>query len=109
MQPLHKRLALLNTDVLPPRKASPAVATERLRVRAKDCFRLKYVPYLLDKFLAKVTHPTRGLIFLDAEASHAPGMSESAGLEWLLEPPAGQATDAVPQAELVALAEAHFR
>ena len=108
-QPLHKRLALLNTDVLPPRKASPAVATERLRVRAKDCFRLKYVPYLLDKFLAKVTHPTRGLIFLDAEASHAPGMSESAGLEWLLEPPAGQATDAVPQAELVALAEAHFR
>jgi len=108
-QPLKKRLALLNTDVLPPRKASPAVATERLRVRAKDCFRLKYVPYLLDKFLAKVTHPIRGLIFLKDDACHAPGTSESAGLDWLLEPPAGQATNAVPQAELVALAEAHFK
>ena len=26
-----------------------------LRVRAKDCFRLKYVPYLLHKFIGKLS------------------------------------------------------
>ena len=69
--PLHKRLALLGQEVINPRKA-PALASqvsgEALRVRQKDAFKLKHTPHLLNKFLAALSHPTTGLLFLRASA-----------------------------------------
>ena len=110
-QPLHKRLALLDAEVIKPRRTVASVASELLRVRLKECFRLKYVPYLLSKFVPKLTHPARGLVFLDADAPFTAGASERA-LDWERAPPAsaeGAAGEVVGEAELVAYAEANFK
>lgn len=118
--PLHKRLAMLASEVLAPRRSEAAVGAERLRVRAKDCFRLKHVPYLLHKFVPKLTHRARGLVFLDSEAPFAPGTTEAA-LDWLRTSQGGAQDGAqdgtqdgaqdgqVSEAELLEIAEAHFK
>ena len=103
--PLTKRMALLSLQ-LNARKApahAAAVNAERLRVRQKDCFRLKHVGHLLRKFLPKLTHPAVGLVFLEAESS-AKGGTSATVLDWRRE-----GTGEVPESELLAFADAHFQ
>lgn len=105
-QPLQKRLALLESELLAPRKATGAsrrsrptsnqpcerflahstpvtlnthplpnnrmslgidLSSEKLRVRKKDCYRLKYIPYLLKQFIPKLTHAANGLVLLPSD------------------------------------------
>lgn len=79
--PLSKRLGLLESRVLGPRKGEAAVAGERLRVRQRDCFKLGHTAYLFRRFAPKLTHGTRGVCFLDAAAPFAAGPA-ARGLEW---------------------------
>ena len=104
-QPLHKRLALLGAEVLEPRKGADT-SGERLRVRQKDCFRLKYVPYILKQLMPKLTHKHDGLVFLQSEAPYG----APAFFEWSpASPSAEPASDtSVTEAELLAWAEQHF-
>ena len=105
-QPLHKRLALLTSEVIGPRKAIPAVGTEMLRVRAKDCFRLKYVPYLLRQFKSKLSHQVRGLVFLESNALFKTGTSAAIAYDWYR---SGHGRTIVDEVDLVAFAEANFK
>ncbi|KAL3895877.1 MAG: hypothetical protein SGPRY_013406, partial [Prymnesium sp.] len=67
-QPLQKRLALLESELLAPRKATGIdLSSEKLRVRKKDCYRLKYIPYLLKQFIPKLTHAANGLVLLPSD------------------------------------------
>ena len=111
--PLHKRMAILGAEVLAPRKGNPsvaaAVASESMRVRQKDCFRLKHTSHLLRKFIPKLTHPSKGLVFLASGAPYAPGPEASTALDWYRQPSSGVAEGgAVPEADLLAFADAHF-
>ena len=127
--PLSKRLALLGKEVLEPRRmvaagprtsdgatasadtaamaaAAVAMRGELLRVRQKDCFRLSHAAYLLRKFLPKLSHPVKGLVFLRSDtpfAAHNPGNV----LDWRrLTTPAGNG--AMSEAELLSFADARF-
>ena len=104
--PLHKRLALLNQQVLDPRKTPAAtehVQKEKLRVRAKDCFRLKHTAHLLRKFIPKLSHPAKGLVFLKSnEPLDVSGAASTSAFEWL------KVGEGVAEAELLAFADAHF-
>jgi len=113
-QPLQKRLALLESEVLNPRRA-PGVDTtaEILRVRKKDCYRLKYIPYLIKQFIPKLTHPADGLTFLRAEEPHPcvrptrlGTQSAPAVIEWSSD--GGGEGSGVPQSDLLAWAEKYF-
>jgi hypothetical protein len=79
--PLSKRLGLLESRVLGPRKGEAAVAGERLRLRQRDCFKLGHTAYLLRRFAPKLTHGTRGVYFLDAAAPFEVGPA-ARGVEW---------------------------
>lgn len=111
--PLHKRMALIGKEVINPRKHpthASAVAAEALRVRQKDCFRLKHVGHLLRKFIPKLSHPAKGLVFLEAEAPFTAGTVSSA-LDWYSQAGAGGGVPGggVPEPELLAFADAHFK
>ena len=100
---LSKRMALLGAEVLSPRKVpahAPAVAAEKLRVRQKDCFRLKHVPHLIRKFIPKLSHPAKGLVFVASDVTLA--------FDWYSRMDA-DGEGAVKEGELVAFAEAHFK
>ena len=106
-QPLHKRLALLGAEVFAPRKAADT-GGEKLRVRQKDCFRLKHVPYLLRQLMPQLTHAHRGLVFL---LSDAPYGGPGAVAEWSPAAPPCTAPGAEPpitDTELTAWAGEHF-
>ena len=105
--PLSKRMALLGQEVLTPRKApthAAAVAAELLRVRQKDCFRLKHVAHLMKKFIPKLSHPARGLVFLESEATLPRG--EKAALDWYSR--SDDDPEGIKDGELLAFAEANF-
>jgi len=107
-QPLQKRLALLESEVLAPRKA-PGVdlSTEKLRVRKKDFYRLKYIPYLLKQFIPKLTHSADGLIILPADTPYPVETGNPRALEWRKGSSSGDGV--VGEKELVLWAETHFK
>jgi hypothetical protein len=90
--PLYKRLALLGAEVLAPRKQLD-LGGERLRVRAKDCFKLKHVPHLLGAFQQQLSHGCDGLLLLRADAPYAFGPTEGI-VEWRAEAAAAAAQPA---------------
>jgi hypothetical protein len=125
--PLHKRMALLTRDVLEPRQraaaaAAPAGATpspeavaiaaamkaEPLRVRQKDCFKLKHTAHLLRKFIPKLTHPNKGLVFLRADAPLAVSAPQGGGGASAVDWRRDGAEQMPTEAELLAFADAHF-
>ena len=77
-----------------------------LRVRAKDCFRLKYVPYLLRQFKSKLSHQVRGLVFLESNALFKTGTSAAIAYDWYR---SGHGRTIVDEVDLVAFAEANFK
>ena len=110
--PLHKRMGLLGAQALNPRKHpafGKAVASEVLRVRQKDCFRLKHVPHVLRKLTPGLFHKACGLVFLQAEAPVASGLTPTAK-DWKRDAVASAgAGEYVDEAELLRFAEAHFK
>ena len=110
--PLSKRMALIGAEVLNPRKApahASAVAAEKLRVRQKDCFRLKHVPHLLTKFIPKLSHPAKGLVFVASDAKLSADGASTRAYDWYSSRGGADDAGAVAQGELVAFAEAHFK
>ena len=109
--PLQKRMALIAKDVINPRKHPAhkgAVDAEALRVRQKDCFRLKHVGHLLRNFNPNLSHPARGLVFLQAEAPFTAGTGASV-LDWYSQAGAERVNgECVQESELLAFADAHF-
>ena len=72
-------------------------------MRAKDCFRLKHTAHLLRKFIPKLSHPAKGLVFLKSnEPLDVSGAASTSAFEWL------KVGEGVAEAELLAFADAHF-
>eukprot|EP00965_Chrysotila_dentata_P086755 2863613-Pleurochrysis_carterae.AAC.1 len=96
------------SQVVAPRKALGALSSERLRVRQKDNFRLKYVPYLLTEFKRKLTHGHGGLVFLHSEAPLCVHASDAV-IAWVpTDDGSLDHTGSVSEAELTAWAKEHF-
>ena len=94
--PLTKRLGLLESKVLGPRKGEAAVAAEKLRVRQRDHFKLGHVAYLVRRFLPKLTHRALGICFLDSSMPFQPGPT-ARGIEWRREDSGGVSEAALLQ------------